>query len=322
MHIGISSIGYPCERRIWYETRGYEPDFSRDTLRIFDIGNALEPVAVGWLRDEGYEIVAYNEGSRNAAFSVEIPAGEGIIRGHPDILLSRSDIGLCLGDIKTMNDQAFRKWAKGGTMAQYPQYHAQVSMYAYAAKMCDPDSPWAAATAVAIIGINKNTSEMRIEALPYREALPVSLCEKAARIFASAEPIVPADIPRWACGYCPFKEICDAKYASSTRAPVAEVDETYTEDDSLAFALSSLLSVREEKASLEALESELKKQIEAFLESNKSNRVRTPLYIAEREVSKRRTFDDKRLREDDPELHSKYIKTTEFTRLKINPYEE
>ena len=62
-----SSVGHPCIRKLWYPTMGHIPEpLSRETLRIFAVGTALEAVVLGWLQEDGWT-VEHNEGSQEAA---------------------------------------------------------------------------------------------------------------------------------------------------------------------------------------------------------------------------------------------------------------
>jgi hypothetical protein len=56
MHVvRASKIGHPCIRNIWYSSvGGIEEDFTKETLRIFEVGTILEKVVVGWLREDGW----------------------------------------------------------------------------------------------------------------------------------------------------------------------------------------------------------------------------------------------------------------------------
>ena len=59
--IRASKIGHPCIRNIWYSSvGGIEEPFSKETLRIFEVGTILEKVVVGWLREDGWEV--YTQG--------------------------------------------------------------------------------------------------------------------------------------------------------------------------------------------------------------------------------------------------------------------
>ena len=99
-----SKCGFPCQRNLFYSIN--EPQeassTSSRTQRIFDVGTALEPVIVQWLRSDGWE-VEYNQGSQNAELEVHIPVNGGCLVGHHDCFISKPDgPHNILADIKTM----------------------------------------------------------------------------------------------------------------------------------------------------------------------------------------------------------------------------
>ncbi|MCA3184258.1 MAG: hypothetical protein INH13_11680, partial [Cupriavidus sp.] len=53
-YLGGSRLGAPCERALQFEFTGAPKDegshFKGQTLRIFEIGHALEDLAIRWLR--------------------------------------------------------------------------------------------------------------------------------------------------------------------------------------------------------------------------------------------------------------------------------
>lgn len=190
-----SSIGHLCPRKLWYEAvKGLEPDFDTRTLRIFRMGDAVERLAVEWLREDGW-LVEYNEGSQEAEMEVVIPIAEGVeIRGHHDAIVENAT-GRFMVDIKSMNDRAYTEWRKKGTLAKYPQYLDQVHVYGKGFGM----------ESLAICGVNKNNSEYAIESFAFDPARWDALVAKALSIAGSLEePPVPDGLPRWCCSYCSY----------------------------------------------------------------------------------------------------------------------
>ena len=59
-YLGGSRLGHACERALQFEFAGAPKDdgadFSGQTLRIFEIGHALEDLAIRWLRAAGIEL--------------------------------------------------------------------------------------------------------------------------------------------------------------------------------------------------------------------------------------------------------------------------
>lgn len=120
--LSASKCGFPCERYLFYSVNGHEGSTSSHSQRIFDVGTALEPIVVEWLRSDGWE-VEYNQGSQNAPIEVEIELEGGILTGHPDCIISKPDgPHHVLVDIKTMNERSFAFWKRQGSLKSKPQY--------------------------------------------------------------------------------------------------------------------------------------------------------------------------------------------------------
>jgi len=212
--IRASKIGFPCVRNIWLNTLGVEEVFDKKTLRIFDLGNLSEQAAVKWMREDGWD-VQWNEGSQEAAWELEIPLPDGVIKGHPDCVITNDEHRQpILADIKSMNSRAYQYWTKGGTVENKLGYFVQVNIYAHAAGLDH----------VAIVGVNRDTADYTIEILDKDEEVVKETFNKAQYILAAksmppktawAYPHlnVTSEIPDWCCRYCSYKTLglCDGK---------------------------------------------------------------------------------------------------------------
>lgn len=216
-----SVIGFPCDRHLWYAAEGNEPLRDTRTLRIFDVGTALEPVAIEWLQEEGWELVFYNKGSQNAEIEHTIRVKGGELRGHFDAIIFRPDVGNILIDIKTMNDRAYTHWKCLGTEEKSPQYLDQLHVYGAAAL-----SEGLSIDRLGIVAVNKNNSDMKIELLDYSIERMTGIQARAERIFALTEAPAPGELPKWACSYCSFRHVCDI---SETTIPVGCKQNQYQE---------------------------------------------------------------------------------------------
>ncbi|MCA2000048.1 MAG: hypothetical protein LDL25_09690, partial [Hyphomicrobiales bacterium] len=83
-YLGASRLGVACDRALQFEFTDTPRDPGASlvgrTLRIFEIGHALEEVAIRWLRASGLDLVTRTRDGGQIGFSV---AG-GRIRGHAD----------------------------------------------------------------------------------------------------------------------------------------------------------------------------------------------------------------------------------------------
>ena len=200
-----STIGFPCDRHLWYSAEGYEPLHDAKTLRIFDVGTALEPMVIRWLENEGWEIVCYNQGSQDADIEHVIEVSGGEIRGHFDAIISRPGIGTILIDVKTMNDRSFSHWKRLGTEEKSPQYLDQLHVYGYAAIIAGLSFD-----RLGIVALNKNDSDLEIELIDYSIERMVEIQTRAERIFHLSEPPSPGPrLMKWSCRYCSYRYVCD-----------------------------------------------------------------------------------------------------------------
>ena len=201
--LSASKAGFPCSRYLWFAVNGNSGNVSPKSQRIFDVGSALEPVAVQWLRLDGWN-VQYNPGSQNADISVSVPVKGGILTGHPDCIISKGDIQNALVDIKTMNDRAFRLWRQEGTLKSKMQYVIQLHIYALGLRRSGRDIQ-----KLGIVGVNKNNSDMHIDFFDFDQNIANNIIERAQNIFSLTQPpedICPAEA--WACGYCEYSGFC------------------------------------------------------------------------------------------------------------------
>lgn len=209
-----SGIGHPCSRRIWLQGMGVEEKFSPKTLRIFDMGHALESVVLKWLQQDGW-VVESNPGSQDAEMEVTVPFNGGVIAGHPDAIIRNDNIEV-LVDVKTMNHRQYGFWKKNGTVANKPQYVIQTTIYAGALKIPN----------IAIAAVDKDNADYDLEILPYNQKLMDVIIARAERIAQAKfledipigacqidvanEQLFDGPLPAWCCSYCGYcGEFCD-----------------------------------------------------------------------------------------------------------------
>ena len=202
----VSSLGHACDRKLWLQfvAMAEEPRTLQSQLTL-DIGTALEPVIMEYLKLDGWEI-DYNPGSQEADIELRHEADGCVVCGHYDCIAKRDGMTALL-DAKTMNSRAWSEWRKHGAEVKYPQYVAQVQLYAYMAKGINPNI-----THVGIAGLNKDraTFPIPVELFDYDELHALNAIARAERIAAlPSMPPVDPNIPGWCCSYCGFKTECD-----------------------------------------------------------------------------------------------------------------
>ena len=305
-----STIGFPCDRHLWYAAEGYGPLQDGKSLRIFAVGTALEPVIVEWLREDGWEVL-YNGGSQEAETEhvIEIVGGE--IKGHFDAVISRPGIGNILVDIKTMNDRSFMNWKHRGTEEKAPQYLDQIHVYADMAL-----SAGMVIDSLGIVGVNKNNSDMRIEIFDYSIERMMAIRARAERIFAATKPPDPGPrLESWSCRYCSYRNICDIQQSKNDTHVGDGV--AATTDGDIINALDTLREARE----LEKAAKDLSDQAKGILDEKvkrlgiRSIRGGNLILILNEIVSSR--FDGVEFRKIHPDLAQEFTKELKSVRYDI-----
>jgi hypothetical protein len=129
-----SRLGVACERALQFEYADAPVDvgaeFPGRTLRIFEVGHALEDLAIRWLRLAGFDLYTRRKDGEQFGFSV----ADGRIQGHLDGVIANAppDLGLTfpmLWECKTMNDKNWRDTVKKGVAVAKPVYAGQIATY-------------------------------------------------------------------------------------------------------------------------------------------------------------------------------------------------
>ena len=304
--LSASKAGFPCMRHVWYAVNRYSCGEGNDkkTQRIFDVGTALEPVIVDWLRQDGWT-VEYNPGSQLAEVKVSIPVKGGIIAGHPDCIISKGEIQNALVDIKTMNDRAFTQWKREGTQKSKPQYATQLHIYAMGLM-----AQGRKIEHLGIVGVNKNNSEMYIDLFDYDMFKGECIKNYAEMLFSTIrEPELGCPAESWACKYCEYSGNCSLH---KKHLPVISNDEPLelTEDAGIIAAMSELKESRELGKEVREMETHAK----AVLDENVKDKGLRGIQggglvftMTERTSSR---FDSKAFKEAHPELVSEFTKSS------------
>lgn len=312
-----SKIGFPCARNLWYSANGYEGKVSEKSQRIFDAGTAFEPFVVEWLRSDGWT-VDYNPGSQNAELEVSVPVNGGVLKEHPDCFISRPD-GLqnVLADIKTMNDRAFTIWKREGSVKDKPQYVEQLHVYALGAVRNGHPVEH-----LAIVGVNKNNSEMHIDIFDFDPYLAADIQAKAEVIFAEETPPdfnSPEEI--WCCGYCEFADLC-ALHTTPDFNTTTQKDTETTSDEEIINAMKLLQQARSLSKESKEIEATAKGILDANLKAKGWSSIQgggLVCSVSERTSSR---FDTAAFKKVHPELVREFTKQTTSTVYDVKELKE
>lgn len=214
-YLGASRIGHACERALQYDYAQAPVDQGRELpgriLRVFEVGHALEDLAVRWLRLAGFDLYTRRRDGEPFGFSV----ASGRIQGHVDGILNSGPeaLGLlypALWECKTMNDKAWRETVKHGVARAKPIYAAQVAIYqAYMEGSISGISQ----NRALFTAINKDTEELYFERVPFDGGLAQRMSDRAVRIITALDagellPRVATTPTHHECKACPWQDRC------------------------------------------------------------------------------------------------------------------
>lgn len=196
-YIGASSIGSPCERKLWY---GYNGVLGADNepvmQRTFDIGKSLESLVLNYLENAG--CVLERRSPQLFYRHPDIPE----LQGHADAVwyINSDPPKRAILEVKTARDSSFNVFVRKGLEQWYPVYYAQVQAYMGMSGIHE----------AYVIAINKDTSALHDEYVRFDELAYDMLCYKALRIIDALEP--PAKINQnssfFMCRNCQYKKVC------------------------------------------------------------------------------------------------------------------
>lgn len=301
-----SRVGFPCNRNLWYSiTPGYEEKISQKNKRTFDIGTVLEPLVIKWLENDGW-IVDYNQGSQHAAKEFYLRVKGGKIAGHPDAFIMKSVLApLILIDIKTMNDRAYTLWEREGTLTKYPQYADQLHVYAGGYN----EIASAKIKNLAVVGINKNTSDMHIDFFDYDESRTKEIIKRTEKVFSYSLPPDPDKrMQDWCCSYCGYSHLCGIAQKKKDTSIGEKV--IVTDDEEVISAIEQLNFARNMKSEYEELETEAKDFLNEHVRKKGIKAIKGGnLILTLKECKSKDTFDVKGFTNFNPELAKQFTTT-------------
>lgn len=120
-YLGMSGIGHPCARKIWYGFRQYTPQNMEGRFKmIFSLGNVVEQEVLKWLRVAGYTVEGQQE---------EFVALNGLFAGHCDGIIHGVTQRPHILEIKSASASRFKAFQTGTICQVAPTYAAQVQCY-------------------------------------------------------------------------------------------------------------------------------------------------------------------------------------------------
>lgn len=222
-YIGASIIGTKCDRALFYTKERVEVDSpTHRVLRIFEFGDVVELLVVKWLRQVGW--IVYDEDPRTND-QLLIRAHDRAYQGHVDGIISSVSLMPVLFGASTVNkqikileakshkDNQFENVIDLGVEVSHFEHYAQLQTY-----MGESEQLFEAFGLTGTIhdglyvAVNKNTSEVYCEEVPFDHDCFLRLASRARRVNrASAPPPRLAEKPTLQpCKYCDYKIHCFA----------------------------------------------------------------------------------------------------------------
>ena len=207
-YLGGSSLGELCSRKIQYRYLGTESDEGRDftanTLRIFQFGHEIEDSVADWLKNANFDLRTEDKNGEQFGFSI----ADGEIKGHIDGVICGGPVNMgypCLWENKSANDKKFREFMMKGVARTNQVYAAQIALYqAYMNLTKHP---------CLFTVLNKNTSQIYYELVPFNKSLAQEISDKAVNILDATKeketlPRVAYSRDFFDCKWCEFQDRC------------------------------------------------------------------------------------------------------------------
>lgn len=212
-YLGASRLGVACSRALQYEYQHIPRDtpLSGKSLRIFEMGHALEEMALNWLTAAGFEIFTRRPNSEPFGFSV----AQGRIRGHVDGIIHTVPPEMemrtpALWECKSMNAKSWKQTVEKGVRIARPVYAVQMATYQAYMEGTIPDISKNPALFTAV---NKDTSEIWHELVPFDSSLAQQASDKGVNILRATDagetlPRLSKDPEHFECRFCDWKNHC------------------------------------------------------------------------------------------------------------------
>lgn len=195
-YLGMSGIGHPCTRYIWYTFRqAYASVKPKRIKHIFRRGDRIEEGVIEALQEIG--IKYHTDYSQ-----YEIVDGFGHIKGHVDGVVSHvpeAPKTLHLLEIKSMKESSFKDYIKKGLKEYSAAYWAQIQTYMMHLRL----------TRTLYIVVNKNTDEISAQRYKLDMDDAVKALKRGKTVVLSETPPPRAfNKTYYMCKWCDAYNIC------------------------------------------------------------------------------------------------------------------
>jgi len=193
-YLGMSGIGHPCSRYLWYTFRHAYVDYIPKRIQqIFERGNRIE---------EGVLEALEGIGVKCDQSQTEVVDGFGHMKGHVDGIVTgviEAPKTTHLLEIKSMNDSGFKSYLKKGLREYSSTYWGQIQSYMYKLGL----------TRCLYVVVNKNTDEVSAKRYELDEQDAKAVIKKGKTVILSETPPPRAfDKTYYMCKWCSAYDIC------------------------------------------------------------------------------------------------------------------
>jgi len=157
-----------------------------------------------WLRDAGFDLRTEDKMGQQFGFSI----ADDEIKGHIDGVICGGDVDMgypCLWENKSANDQKWKGFQRMGVAKANPVYATQIALYQAYMDLTEHPALFTV--------VNKNTSEIYYELVPFDRELAQTASDKAVNILTAAKagdilPRIAQTRDFYLCKFCEFRETC------------------------------------------------------------------------------------------------------------------
>lgn len=197
-YLGMSILGNPCERYLWYAFRWAAPvRWEGRMLRIFETGKIEEERVIKNLRDAG--CIVRDQQKEVSLFGGLVQGHiDGIVEGLPDAPSTPH-----LLEVKTSNAKNWALLSKGHVESAQPGHFAQIQMYMACLRI----------ERFLYISVNKDTDEIYAERGGRFPEYSDKLISRAGMVIHSHRPLprISESPAYYTCKYCPYASVCHAR---------------------------------------------------------------------------------------------------------------
>lgn len=204
-YLSLSSIGTPCDRKLWYKVNATElgEPLTAESLGTFFYGDLLEVVVIALAKAAGHEVTGEQD-------TLEVHG----IKGHRDCVIDGVTV-----DVKSASKYSFQKFKDGSLRENDPfGYISQLSSYVYAGQ----DDPLVKdKSRGAFLVVQKDRFKLCLDQYDFTKELGTKQSEMDGAKSLVAGPIPETRIPpvpqsktspnmalSVQCSYCEFRKAC------------------------------------------------------------------------------------------------------------------